>query len=539
LIRGRLRLALAAAGLFLAALDALAVVTLLPQMLAAVDLPIDHVEAAAPILTGFLGGYVVAMPLLGAFSDARGRLPAYAMGLGAFAAGSVVTALAPSLGWLVAGRVLQGLGGGALVPLSLALAADLYSAGTRGLAIGVVSAVQEAGSVLGPLYGAALAAGLGTWRAVFWLNVPVAALILGGMWLSQRDDPPAPAVPTGPLGRGARDVDWVSALLLGLGLGMGVIALYPDDPGNRAVNANAIPFGVAAVVALAAFAWRQVRRLSPLVTPALLRSRAFTGSLTANLLAGGALMVALVDVPILARGVYQMDTLQSGLLLTRFLLGIPIGALAGGWLAGRLGQRATSAAGLVLSGAAFVLMSGWDVRALNAAALATSVELVACGIGFGLVIAPLSTAVLDRADAREHGLASSLVVLSRTVGMVVVLSSLTAFGLARLQSILAARHCDTITAGPGSLHDKLTAFESCVRGGLLQEYREIFLVAAALCALAALVALATLPSRLSLPPLGHTTDVGGTIPPLGEGSSSPHRAPFSARSMEGRTTVAR
>jgi len=71
----RLQLGLAAAGLFLAALDTYAVVTLLPQMLQAVDLPIDHLEAAAPIVTGFLGGYVVAMPLLGAFSDARGRLP--------------------------------------------------------------------------------------------------------------------------------------------------------------------------------------------------------------------------------------------------------------------------------------------------------------------------------------------------------------------------------------------------------------------------------------------------------------------------------
>src|SRR6266545_934165 len=92
-------------------------------------------------------------------------------------------------------------------------------------------------------------------------------------------------------------------------------------------------------------------------------------------------------------------------------------------------------------------------------------------------------------------LASSLVVLSRSVGMVVALSALTAFGLARLQSILVARRCDTLTAGPGSLLDKLTAYEDCLRGALLQEYREIFLVAAGLCGLAALIALATLPSR--------------------------------------------
>jgi MFS family permease len=491
LTRAHLQLTLAAAGLFLAALDALAVATLLPQMLAAVDLPIDHLEAAAPILTGFFGGYVVAMPLLGAFSDARGRLPAYAAALGAFAAGSAVTAVSPALGWLVAGRVLQGLGGGALVPLSLALAADLYPAGGRGLAIGAISAVQEAGSVVGPLYGAALATGLGTWRAVFWLNLPLSALILTGLWASMR----TPAAPVPAATSGLRQVEWLSALLLGLGLALGVVALYPDDPGVRALNTNALPLGIAAVAVLAAFVWRQVRQLRPLVTPELLRSRVFAGSLTTNLLTGGALTVALVDVPILARGVYDLDTLHSGLVLTRFLVGIPVGALAGGWLATRLGHRATGAAGLVVAGAAFVLMSGWDSRALTTNGLGTSAELAVCGLGFGLVIAPLSIAVLDRAGAGERGLAGSLLVLSRTVGMVAVFASLTAFGLARLQVILLSRHCDTVTAGPGSLRDKLTAYENCVRGALQQEYREIFLVAAGVCALAAILAVATLPSR--------------------------------------------
>ena len=487
----RLQLGLAAAGLLLAALDALAVVTLLPQMLEAVDLPIDHIEAAAPIVTGFLGGYVVAMPLLGAFSDARGRLPAYAAALAIFAIGSTLTALSPALGWLVTGRVLQGLGGGALVPLSLALAADLYPTGQRGLAIGAVAAIQEAGSVLGPVYGASLAAGLGSWRWVFWLNLPLGALILIGLWLSLRRGSPAPAA----LGAGHRDVEWLSALLLGLGLGLAVVALYPDDPGNRAINGNAIPLGAAALVLLAAFAWRESRRLNPLVRRELLRRRPFGGSMLTNLLTGGALMVALVDVPILARGVYSQDTWHSGLLLTRFLLGVPIGALLGGWLAGRWGQRTSAAAGLVLAAAAFVLMSSWDLQELSASGLTASAELAVCGLGFGLVIAPLSTAVLDQAHGSEHGLASSLVVLSRTVGMVLVLASLTSFGLARLQTIVMQRHCDSFTSGGGSLKDQLTAYENCLRGALLQEYREIFWIAAALCGLGALIALATLPRR--------------------------------------------
>jgi predicted MFS family arabinose efflux permease len=274
-----------------------------------------------------------------------------------------------------------------------------------------------------------------------------------------------------------------------------ILALYPDDPGNRPVNAAVVPFGLAAAAVLIAFVWRQARHLSPLVRRGLLRSRAFGGSLGANLLTGGALMVALVDVPILARGVYEFDTLHSGLVLSRFLLGIPFGALAGGWLAGWLGQRATSAMGLVVAAAAFILMSGWGAQELTVAGLKASGELALCGIGFGLVIAPLSLAVLDQAEPSEHGLASSLVVAARNVGMAVGLAALTAFGLARLQRIVIDRHCDTLTAGPGSLIDKLNAYENCIRGALLQEYREIFLVAAGLCGAAALVALTTLPSR--------------------------------------------
>jgi len=500
----RLQLWLAAAGLFLAALDTYAVVTLLPQMLSAVEVPVNRLEAATPILTGFLAGYVVAMPLLGAFSDARGRLPAYAVAVLVFAAGSTLTALAPGLGGLVTGRVLQGLGGGALVPLSLALAADIYPAGRRTLPLGVVAAVQEAGSVVGPVYGAALAAAFGSWRAVFWLNLPLGALVLLGLWAAQRGShteqggpAAAPGASAAPVGAAARamprsgQVDWASASLLGLGLALLVFALYPDDPQQRPVNSLAVPLLIAGLLLLAAFGWRQARRLSPLIAPELLRSPAFMGSLGANLIAGAGLMVALVDVPVLARGVFDLDTLHSGLLLVRLLFGLPVGALIGGWLGGRIGRRWTAASGLALAAGAFGLMSGWGVHQLASAAVPATLELFLCGLGFGLVIAPLSAAVLDLAPAGQHGLASSLVVLARTLGMVIGLASLTAFGLSRFQRIIVDRHCDSISSS-GGLRAQLNAFEDCVRGALLQEYREVFLVVAGLCLLGALLAVATL-----------------------------------------------
>jgi MFS family permease len=491
-----LLLGLAGAGLFVAALDAYLVVTLLPAMTADVGLTIDRFEQATPIVTGFLCGYVIAMPLLGAYSDVRGRAPVYALCMAVFAAGSVVTATAgllsfAGLPWLVAGRLLQGLGGGGLVPLSLALAADLYRNGRRTLALGSVSALQEAGSVFGPLYGATLASAasaLGGWRFVFWLNLPLAAVCATGLLIASRDrgTPSKPAPDS---------IDWKSAVLLGLGLGLLVVALYPDDPTNRATSGLFIPLGSLSLIVLALYGWRQVRTLEPLIPRALLRSRRFIGVGAANLLIGAALMVALVDVPILGRLVFSLDQLGSGLLLTQFLLGVPIGAVLGGLLAGRIGGRLTAVLGMVCSAAAFLQMSGWQAGelALRVGPIRPAdIALGACGLGFGLVIAPLTAAVLELTRAQNHGLASSLVVLARVMGMLVGLSALTAFGLFRFRQILG-----TPQLTDPDVRSRVDHLARLVAAAFLQEYREIFTIAAGLCILAAVVAMATMNSGSS------------------------------------------
>ena len=489
------QLGFAAAGLFIAALDAYVVVTLLPSMILDVGLTIDRFEQATPIVTGFLGGYVVAMPLLGAYSDARGRAPVYAACMIVFAAGSIITATAglwtfAGLPWLVAGRVLQGLGGGGLVPLSLALAADLYRGDARTLALGSVAGLQEAGSVFGPLYGtslAALAASAGGWRFVFWLNIPLAALCTAGLVFATRREAPSS-------GRTAASIDWISASLLGLGLGLLVVALYPDDPDHRATGSLLVPAGIASVAVLALYGRRQVRRLEPLVPRELLRSRGFIGAAVANLLIGIALMVALVDVPVLGRLVFSLDQLGSGLLLTRFLVGIPIGAVMGGWLAGRFGGRLVAVAGVLLSAAAFLQMSTWSSNELSlhvGFVRQADIALAACGVGLGIVIAPLTAAVLSLTRGESHGLATSLVVLARTMGMLIGLSALTAFGLYRFHQILGT----PVLQGAG-LQARVAELERLVAAAFLQEYREIFTIAAVICALAALVIVATIDQRL-------------------------------------------
>ena len=502
----RLILAAVGAGLFLAALDTYVVVTVLPRMMFDLTIPIDRIEQATPVITGFLLGYIVTMPLLGAVSDRYGRGRVYLISLAIFCLGSLLTATAgltsipgdatAGLPWLVAGRVLQGLGGGALVPVALALAADLYPAGRRALPLGVIAALQETGSVLGPLYGAALAAaavGFGGWRAIFWINLPLAALCAVGFVVAARrgaalGPPPVAASP-------APRVDWLGGLLLGLGLGLLVLALYPDDPARHAVGSLFLPLGAASVVVLVLYGWRQATGRDPLIPPALMRNRVFVGANLTNLLVGAGLMVALVDVPIVARGVFGLSELGGALLLARFMVAIPFGALAGGWLSSRLGYRLTAVLGLLVAAAGFLRMASWtaDELSRNVAGVPDAlITLALCGFGFGLVIAPVAGAILDRSQDREHGLASSLVVVARTVGMLLGLSALAAFGIHRFYQLFQSGPGLNLAPGSTDLAAQAAAVQARFVAALLQEYHEIFSIAAAVCCVAALVALVTL-----------------------------------------------
>ena len=166
----------------------------LPDMMTSVGVAIDELQRAAPIVSGFLLGYVAMLPLIGRIADLRGRVPVLVMSLVVFALGSLVTALAYDLPSMVVGRFLQGVGGGGLVPATLALVADLYPADRRGVPLGIVSAVQEIGSVIGPLFGAVVLA-VADWRAIFLINLAVGLVLAAAL---RTLAPGAPEHPTAP-----------------------------------------------------------------------------------------------------------------------------------------------------------------------------------------------------------------------------------------------------------------------------------------------------------------------------------------------------
>src|SRR3954466_13085102 len=161
---------LATLAVLVTAADTYVCVLALPDILTGVGIGIDQLQRATPIIGGFLLGYTATLPLLGRLADLRGRLPVLVGCLLLFSLGSLLTPTAVSLGPAVAGRGLQGIGAGGLVPATLALVADRWPPERRSLPLGVVGAVQEAGAVLGPLAGAAVLA-VADWRAIFWLNL--------------------------------------------------------------------------------------------------------------------------------------------------------------------------------------------------------------------------------------------------------------------------------------------------------------------------------------------------------------------------------
>ncbi|TQK71707.1 MFS transporter [Nocardioides sp. SLBN-35] len=173
----RLLLAFCAVAVAFAAVDTYVVVLALPDMMAGAGIPVEELQRAAPIVSGFLLGYVAILPLVGRIADLRGQVPVLAMSLVVFSIGSLATAISYDLPSMVAGRFLQGVGGGGLVPATMSLVAALYPVERRGLPLGIVSAVQEFGSVLGPLFGAFVLS-FTTWRGIFAINLAVGALLV-------------------------------------------------------------------------------------------------------------------------------------------------------------------------------------------------------------------------------------------------------------------------------------------------------------------------------------------------------------------------
>jgi MFS family permease len=376
---------------------------------------------------------------------------------------------------------------GALLPVTLALGADLWSQRNRAGILGGIGAAQELGSVLGPLYGIFIVWLTSRWQDVFWINVPLAlaAMVMIQFSLPSRDRSTDP-----------EKIDVVGGLLLAITLGLAVIGLYNPAPnGQQVLPSYGPPLIYAAVGVAVLFAlWERFAR-TKLIDPTGVRFGPFLSALGASLCAGAALMVTLVDVELFAQGVLGKQQDQAAILLLRFLIALPIGALMGGWIATKVGDRAMAFVGLLIAAGGYWLISKWSVNLLDQrhnifgllSLPALDTDLALAGLGLGLVIGPLTSASLRVVPSAQHGIASAAVVVARMTGMLIGVAALSAWGFYQLPHIVS--RLSTQVPANASLAERLLAQGNLYRNAFAQMYGGIFTVTAVVCVVGALFGL--------------------------------------------------
>jgi EmrB/QacA subfamily drug resistance transporter len=405
-------------GVFIAADDQTVVVTVLPRIMLDMNVPVTELDRASWTITGYLLGYLVAMPLIGRLSDVWGHRKIFVWSMVLFMIGSALVALTTSLDWLVATRVFQAVGAGALVPVSIAIVGDLFPPNRRGLPMGLIGASAEAGGVIGPLWGGIIIRYL-DWQWVFWINIPLGAAVLVGIAVLLRPSP-----------RYSAKVDYLGGVLIAASLAALTLALSRVDARDLLMVGYLAVFGASSVL----FVVRQRLVAEPLLPSSMFRHRAFNAANVTHMLVGGALIIGMVTVPLMANTVLALTPLEGGLRLMRLTAGISAGAALGGAACRRLDYRIPTVAGLLLAATGYAFMSRWD---LNVADPAMTVHLVTTGLGFGLVIAPIALAATNSVGAGDRGAAAATITAMRMVGMTLGLATLTAWGTGRFQVLVA------------------------------------------------------------------------------------------------------
>lgn len=431
-------LIVASLGVFLGGAELMVVAIALPSIVADFGGWAD-LSRASWIVNAYLLAYLVAMPLAGRAADLWGARRLYVVALLLFAAGSLGAGMSRTAGpdagldWLIGARVVQGLGGGALVPLSMALASHLFVGRARAVALGIEGAATFVGMAVGPAYGAWVllsftlplpGADLATWQWIFFLNVPAAivTLLLIYMVAGGIETPRA----------GGR-VDLLGGLLISVALLAGVGAL--TLAGQRGWD-DPLLLGAAgvAVGALAVFVVLELRLRYPLIDPKLFRDARFSAANLVSLLTGYTLVTAIIGGPVFVNRVLNGGADLSATALTGLTLAIAGGAVVGGVVSAIAGERLTTVAGVLITVAALVLSLGWttdtDLPRLTR-------DLAIFGAGFGLTVSPRATSAVQAAGRSAYGVASAMLQISRTLGMSVGLALLTSIGQNRIDELTA------------------------------------------------------------------------------------------------------
>jgi EmrB/QacA subfamily drug resistance transporter len=371
--------------LLLSAISVTSVSVAFPAMIAGFD---TSLIAAGWTLSIYQLAVTAAMPLAGKASDAFGRKRVFIFCLSLFTVGSLLSALSPSIGILIAARLIQGIGGGGFMPSVMGLVADAFP-NSRQKSIGLTSSIMPIGQIIGPNLGAWLTATFG-WRSVFWFNVPLGVIVLIACVILLKSS-----------SHGKSSFD-----LLGAGLFAGSLSAFMAGismMGNEATALNWLMAGALVAGSIILMVWfirQQARVTDPVIDLHLLKEKRFFAANVYNFFFGVAIVGVFTLIPLFAVTVYGMSTLESGLILTTRSVAVTLAAVITSLYLVRWGYRWPIIIGTMASAASLVFLA-LEPTTLNilgtgfSITVVISLILLLSGIGGGIIAPAANNACIE------------------------------------------------------------------------------------------------------------------------------------------------
>ncbi len=383
------------AAMFMAAIEGTIVATAMPSIVGS----LGGFALYGWVFAGYLLMQAVATPLFGRAADLVGRKPVFVAGVAIFLAGSVACGFAPSMPWLIAFRLVQGFGAGAVQPVVSTLAGDLYAFRERARIQGLLSSVWGLSAVVGPLAGGLIVTWT-DWAWIFWANVPLGLVAIALVVAFLKEE----------VRRDVRSIDLPGVALFLAGASALLLAATRFSEQPAAWTAGLVAF---AVVTLTAFVRHELRADDAMMPMDLWRDRLIATAHGAAFAAGMVMIVVISYLPTYAQGVLGTSALVAGFTLTTMSIGWPIAATASGLLMVRFGVRRIVQAGgaTLLTGAALFLL----LDRVRDAWFAAGASLVV-GLGMGLVVTTSLVAVQTRVAWSRRGAATAANALMRILG---------------------------------------------------------------------------------------------------------------------------
>ncbi len=433
-------LAVLCLGLFMILLDGTIVNIALTHIQSSYDTTFGSIEW---VMNAYILAFAVLLVTLGRFGDLWGRRKLFIIGMVLFTAGSLACGLAPTIELLIAFRVVQGIGGAAMMPATLSIIAAVFPAGKRGAAMGVWGGVSGLATAIGPTLGGVIVQyvtwpdAADSWRWIFLVNIPIGVI---GVLLALRLVPES-RNPTAVKSLDLPGVGLVTASLFCL-----TFALI-EGQSYGWTSATIIGLFAAAAVAFVLFFRREHRVSQPLIDFSLFRRVTFAAGNATGLLLSAAMMGAFFMIPIFLQSVLGYSAIKAGLVMVPMSLIIIVAAPAAGMLSDRLGSTWIVALGMFLLAAGLAWMAGLlpgiEKISPDTTPMSLLVPFLISGIGIGLAVAPVTSAVMATAPRERIGNASGVLSTMRQVGSLL--------GIAVLGAVLQNRVTANITAGVEAL----------------------------------------------------------------------------------------